>query len=53
MGEFFRQMEETHTTENIIFNELKIREVSVYIRVISKNKKNIFEGNNYEVKLPE
>ena len=34
----FRQLEETHTTENIIFNELKIRGFNVDVDVITLNK---------------
>lgn len=33
----FRQLEETHTMENIIFNELKIRGFNVDIRVVVVN----------------
>lgn len=33
----FRQMEETHTMENIIFNELKMRGYNVDVGVVSVN----------------
>ena len=33
----FRQLEETHTMENIIFNELKIRGFNVDVGVITQN----------------
>ena len=36
----FRQLEETHTMENIIFNELKIRGFNVDVGVITLNKTN-------------
>lgn len=36
----FRQMEETHTMENIIFNELKIRGFNVDVGVITLNTTN-------------
>lgn len=36
----FRQLEETHTMENIIFNELKIRGFSVDVGVVTLNKTN-------------
>ena len=36
----FRQLEETHAMENIIFNELKIRGFSVDVGVITLNKTN-------------
>lgn len=36
----FRQMEETHAMENIIFNELKIRGFNVDVGVITLNKTN-------------
>ena len=36
----FRQLEETHTMENIIFNELKIRGGNVDVGVITLNKTN-------------
>lgn len=32
----FRQLEETHTMENIIFNELKIRGFNVDVGVITQ-----------------
>ena len=34
----FRQLEETHTMENIIFNELKIRGFNVDVGVVTKNE---------------
>lgn len=36
----FRQLEETHTMENIIFNELKIRGFNVDVGVVNLNKTN-------------
>ena len=36
----FRQIEETHSMENIIFNELKIRGFNVDVGVIIENGKN-------------
>lgn len=36
----FRQLEETHTMENIIFNELKIRGFNVDVGVVTLNKTN-------------
>ena len=36
----FRQIEETHSMENIIFNELKIRGFNVDVGVITENGKN-------------
>ncbi len=36
----FRQLEETHAMENIIFNELKIRGFNVDVGVITKNETN-------------
>lgn len=36
----FRQLEETHTMENIIFNELKMRGFNVDVGVIALNKTN-------------
>lgn len=36
----FRQLEETHTMENIIFNELKIRGFNVDVGVITLNRTN-------------
>ena len=36
----FRQKEMTHITENIIFNELMIRECSVDIGIVYSNEKN-------------
>ena len=36
----FRQLEETHTMENIIFNELKIRGFNVDVGVITQNTTN-------------
>ena len=36
----FRQLEETHAMENIIFNELKIRGFNVDVGVITLNKTN-------------
>lgn len=36
----FRQLEETHTMENVIFNELKIRGYNVDIGIVTSNEKN-------------
>ena len=36
----FRQLEETHAMENIIFNELKIRGFNVDVGVVTLNKTN-------------
>lgn len=36
----FRQLEETHTMENIIFNELKIRGFNVDVGMVTLNKTN-------------
>ncbi len=36
----FRQLEETHTMENIIFNELKVRGFNVDVGVVALNKTN-------------
>ena len=36
----FRQLEESHTMENIIFNELKIRDFNVDVGVITLNTTN-------------
>ena len=48
----FRQMEETHIMENIIYNELRFRGYNVDVGVIekySKNKDNKTEKKQYEV----
>lgn len=36
----FRQLEETHTMENVIFNEMKIRGYNVDIGIVTSNEKN-------------
>lgn len=46
----FRQLEETHTMENIIFNELKIREFNVDVGVVVLNSTDK-EGNNIRKQL--
>lgn len=46
----FRQLEETHTMENIIFNELKIRGFNVDVGVITLNKTNE-KGNGIRKQL--
>lgn len=46
----FRQLEETHTMENIIFNELKIRGFNVDVGVIVQNETNE-KGNNVRKQL--
>lgn len=46
----FRQMEETHTMENIIFNELKMRGFNVDVGVITLNKTNE-KGNGIRKQL--
>lgn len=46
----FRQLEETHTMENIIFNELKIRDFNVDVGVVVLNSTNK-EGSNIRKQL--
>lgn len=46
----FRQLEETHTMENIIFNELKIRDFNVDVGVVVLNSTNK-EGCNIRKQL--
>ena len=46
----FRQLEETHTMENIIFNELKIRGFNVDVGVITTNSTNE-KGNGVRKQL--
>lgn len=46
----FRQLEETHTMENIIFNELKIRDFNVDIGVVVLNSTDK-EGRNIRKQL--
>lgn len=46
----FRQLEETHTMENIIFNELKIHGFNVDVGVVTQNSTNA-KGNNIQKKL--
>lgn len=41
----FPQLEETHTMENIIFNELKIRGFNVDVGVVTLNKTNNEKGH--------
>jgi len=46
----FRQLEETHTMENIIFNELKIRGYNVDVGLVICNEKNAY-GNSVKKQL--
>lgn len=46
----FRQLEKTHTIENIIFNELKIREFNVDVGVVVVNGRNK-DGNSTRSQL--
>lgn len=46
----FRQLEETHTMENIIFNELKIRGFNVDVGVVTLNEMNE-KGNGIRKRL--
>lgn len=46
----FRQLEETHAMENIIFNELKLRDFNVDVGVITLNKTNE-KGNGIRKQL--
>lgn len=46
----FRQIEETHSMENILFNELKMRGFNVDIGVVIQNEQNS-KGNNVKKQL--
>ena len=46
----FRQIEETHSMENIIFNELKMRGFNVDVGVITQNQPNE-KGNSVRIQL--